>query len=45
MGAKVHGARLVASMKTYGIFRIVTFNVSDFTRFTGIEAMHPDKAV
>jgi predicted nucleic acid-binding protein len=41
-GVQVHDARLVAVMKTYGIAQIVTFNVSDFTRFTEIEAVHPD---
>src|SRR5579862_8021660 len=30
-GVQVHDARLAAVMKTYGITRIVTFNVSDFT--------------
>jgi predicted nucleic acid-binding protein len=41
-GVQVHDARLVAVMKTYGIARIVTFNVTDFTRFSEIEAVHPD---
>ena len=41
-GVQVHDARLVAVMKTYGIAQIVTFNVSDFTRFAEIEAVHPD---
>ena len=42
-GVLVHDARLAAVMKTYGIPRILTFNVADFTRFSGIEAVHPDK--
>jgi predicted nucleic acid-binding protein len=41
-GAQVHDARLVAVMKVHGIARIVTFNVSDFTRFPEIEAIHPE---
>jgi predicted nucleic acid-binding protein len=41
-GVLVHDARLVAVMKTYGIAQIVTFNVSDFARFSEIEAVHPD---
>ncbi|OYW09924.1 MAG: hypothetical protein B7X34_05720 [Acidobacteriia bacterium 12-62-4] len=45
MGAKVHDARLVAMMKTYEIQTIVTFNVADFTRFTEIAAVHPEKLV
>jgi predicted nucleic acid-binding protein len=43
MGVKVHDARLVAVMGTSDIQRIVTFNVSDFSRFPGIEVFHPDK--
>jgi len=29
-------------MKTHAVERIITFNVSDFARFSGIEAIHPD---
>jgi len=32
-------------MKTYGIARIVTFNASDFARFSEIEAIHPASIV
>ncbi|MCX6607615.1 MAG: type II toxin-antitoxin system VapC family toxin [Acidobacteria bacterium] len=42
MGAKVHDARLVAMMKTYGLQKIVTFNVSDFTRFADITTVRPE---
>jgi predicted nucleic acid-binding protein len=41
-GVLVHDARLVATMMTYGIAQIVTFNVADFARFSEIEAVHPD---
>lgn len=41
-GVLVHDARLVSVMKTYGIAQIVTFNVTDFARFSEIEAVHPD---
>ncbi len=41
-GVQVHDARLVAVMKTHAVERIITFNVSDFARFSGIEAIHPD---
>jgi predicted nucleic acid-binding protein len=41
-GVQVHDARLVAVMKAYAIRQIVTFNTSDFTRYAGIEAIHPD---
>lgn len=40
-GAQVHDARLAAVMKTSGIPRIVRFNVRDFTRYTHVEAIHP----
>jgi predicted nucleic acid-binding protein len=43
-GVKVHDARLIATMKTHGVSRLLTFDVDDFTRYTGIEVMHP-KAV
>ncbi len=41
-GVQVHDARLVAVMKTAGIRQIVTFNIGDFKRYEGIEAIHPD---
>jgi predicted nucleic acid-binding protein len=44
-GVQVHDARLAAVMKINGITRIVTFNVHDFKRFAGIEAIHPDNVV
>jgi predicted nucleic acid-binding protein len=40
-GAKVHDARLVALMQTYGLERILTFNVGDFRRYAGIVPLHP----
>jgi predicted nucleic acid-binding protein len=40
-GVQVHDARLVASMRIHGVKRILTFNVKDFARFDGIEAVHP----
>ena len=43
MGVQVHDTRLAAVMKIHGISQIVTFNVSDFARFSEIEAVHPDK--
>lgn len=38
---KVHDARLVATMKTHGVSRLLTFDVDDFKRYTGIEVIHP----
>jgi hypothetical protein len=28
-------------MRVHGVSRILTFNAKDFTRFPGIEAIHP----
>ena len=42
-GAQVHDARLAAVMTASGITRILTFNVRDFIRFAGIEAVHPEQ--
>ncbi len=42
VGVKVHDARLVAVMGAWEIQRIVTFNVSDFIRYAGIEPVHPE---
>jgi len=40
LGAKVHDARLVATMSVHGIRRILTFNTNDFARYD-VEAIHP----
>jgi predicted nucleic acid-binding protein len=40
-GVKVHDARLVASMNIYGIRHILTFDGPDFSRYTGIQVVHP----
>jgi predicted nucleic acid-binding protein len=42
-GVEVHDARLAAVMLAGGIRQILTFNTSDFERYPGIEAIHPDK--
>jgi hypothetical protein len=42
-GVQVHDARLIAVMKIQNIDRIMTFNVRDLTRFSEIEAIHPDR--
>jgi predicted nucleic acid-binding protein len=38
---QVYDTRLVASMHVHGITHLLTFNVSDFARFPGITAAHP----
>src|SRR5215471_8492360 len=41
LGAQVHDARLVAVMQVYRITHLLTLNVSDFVRYPGITAVHP----
>ena len=40
-GKMAHDARLVAAMQLHGVGRILTFNVTDFTRFPGIAVIDP----
>jgi predicted nucleic acid-binding protein len=40
-GVKVHDARLIASMKVYGITHLLTFNTEDFTRYPDITVVTP----
>ena len=40
-GVQVHDARLAAAMKVHGIGHILTYNVGDFKRYSGITAVHP----
>ena len=42
-GKKVHDARLVAIMQTYGVTHLLTFNVDDFQRYADITIVHPDQ--
>jgi predicted nucleic acid-binding protein len=44
-GAKVHDARLVASMLVHGVTNILTSNDRDFGRYAGISAVHPRSVV
>jgi predicted nucleic acid-binding protein len=38
-GKNAHDARLVAAMKRHGLDHLLTFNVSDFRRYEGIEIL------
>jgi predicted nucleic acid-binding protein len=40
-GRNTHDAHIVAAMIVHGISRILTFNVQDFARYSGIAAVHP----
>jgi len=41
MGVQVHDARLAAAMYVHGVRHILTLNVTDFSRFDGLTALHP----
>jgi predicted nucleic acid-binding protein len=40
-GKATHDARIVAAMQVHGLNSILTFNTGDFTRYPGIEVVHP----
>jgi predicted nucleic acid-binding protein len=40
-GVNVHDARLVAAMLVHGLTHILTFNISEFARYSEITAVHP----
>lgn len=40
-GVKVHDARLVAAMLVHGLTHILTFNSSDFARYSEVTAVNP----
>ncbi|MHB8655690.1 MAG: type II toxin-antitoxin system VapC family toxin [Terriglobia bacterium] len=42
LGVHVHDARLAATMYVYQVSHILTLNVADFTRFSGLTAVHPN---
>jgi predicted nucleic acid-binding protein len=41
MGKNAHDARLVAAMVVHGITHLLTFNLQDFARYGGINALDP----
>jgi predicted nucleic acid-binding protein len=42
LGVQVHDARLAAAMYVHRVGHILTLNVSDFSRFPGLAALHPN---
>jgi len=40
-GVQVHDARLAAAMVVHGVGHILTLNVADFSRFSGLTTVHP----
>lgn len=43
MGKPAHDARLVAAMQVHNLTAILTFDKTGFSRFPGIEVVHPDQ--
>jgi len=43
-GVRVHDARLAAAMYVHGVAHILTLNVDDFRRFSGLTPVHPQSA-
>ncbi len=43
MGKHAHDARLVAGMQAHGLTAILTFDRTGFSRYPGIEVIHPDQ--
>ena len=41
LGVQVHDARLAAAMRVHRVSHILTLNVADFSRFSGLTAVHP----
>src|SRR6266478_7974322 len=41
-GVQVHDARLAAAMYVHAVNHILTMNVTDFSRFKALAAVHPD---
>jgi predicted nucleic acid-binding protein len=42
-GVQVHDARLAATMYVHGVSHVLTLNVTDFKRFTGLTGVHPSE--
>lgn len=40
-GVQVHDTRLAASMYVHGVTQLLTVNLRDFRRFTGLRVVHP----
>jgi predicted nucleic acid-binding protein len=40
-GVQVHDARLAAAMYAHGVSHILTLDIGDFSRFSGLTAVHP----
>jgi predicted nucleic acid-binding protein len=45
VGKAAHDARLVAAIKVHGLAGILTFDKTGFSRYAGIEVVHPNDVV
>ena len=43
IGKPAHDARLVAAMQAHGLTAILTFDKTGFSRYPGVEVIHPDQ--
>jgi predicted nucleic acid-binding protein len=43
MGKSSHDARLVAAMQTHGLTAILSFDRTGFSRYPGVEVVHPEQ--
>lgn len=43
VGKSTHDARLVAAMQAHGITAILTFDKAGFSRYPGVNVIHPDQ--
>ena len=41
-GEPAHDAKLVAAIRVHGLTGILTFDKSGFSRYPGLEVVHPD---
>src|SRR5262245_36566886 len=41
LGKNAHDTRIVAAMKTHAVTHLLTFNIDDFKRYTGISVISP----
>jgi predicted nucleic acid-binding protein len=40
-GKSTHDARLVAAMQRHGLTHLLTFNLTDFRRYSGVDLLDP----
>jgi predicted nucleic acid-binding protein len=43
IGKPAHDARLVAAMQVHGLTAILTFDRTGFSRYPGVEVIHPEQ--